>query len=185
MVSILYLLLIVYNCDVGIYVLTCIHAYVGVSNLRISEMTTNTTIRVEWDPADSPSECGPVFYYIVTIVNLDDPSDMNSTEETGNRAEISNLNIGTSYNISVAAVNRVGTGPISTITETTNTEGELYSVFIQYQCFYCSVLNQLCTHIYYISLHEQIKGSFCEYQKQLFISKLYIPWLFVVSFVEL
>ena len=93
-------------------------------NLRISEMTTNTMITVEWDPADSPSGCGPLLYYNVIIVNLDDPSDMNSTEVTINRAELPNLNNGTSYNISVAAVNRVGIGPISSITETTKTEGE-------------------------------------------------------------
>ena len=101
------------------------HMYIGVSNLRRSEIRTNK-IAVEWDqPAERPSNnCGPIFYYNVTIVNLDDVSDVNSSKETVNSAEFSNLINGTSYNISVAAVNRVGTGPVSTITETTSTEGE-------------------------------------------------------------
>ena len=117
------LLLIVYKCDVGIYILTYIYAYVGVSNLRGSKITTNT-ITVEWDSADSPSGCGPLLYYNVTIVNAVNARDMNSTQVTVNRAEFSNLNNGTYYNISVAAVNRAGTGSVSTITETTETEGE-------------------------------------------------------------
>ena len=103
------------------------------SNLR-SVRITNTAITVEWDSADSPSVCGPLLYYNVTIVNLVDPSNMNSTQETGNRAEFPNLNNGTSYNISVAAVNRVGTGPVRTFNETTlseNQEGELNA---QYSC---------------------------------------------------
>ena len=104
------------------------------SNLR-SVRITNTTIRVEWDPADFPSGCGPLLYYNVTIVNLIDASDMNSSEESVNRAEFSNLKSCTSYNISVAAVNRAGIGPISTTIETTltgNEESKQYS----YVCTY-------------------------------------------------
>ena len=48
---------------IGAYVHAYLHTYVGVSNLR-SVRTTNTTITVEWDPADSPSGCGPLLYYV-------------------------------------------------------------------------------------------------------------------------
>jgi len=67
-----------------------------------------------WDPADSPY-CGPVLYYSVTIVNSDDVSDMNTTEISESTIKFSNLISGTTYNISVAAINRAGTGPTSTI----------------------------------------------------------------------
>ena len=78
---------------------------------------TITAIIIEWDPPDNPSDCGPVFYYIVTTVGI---SDMNTFEE---RAELSNSINGTNYTISVAAVNRVGTGPASTIIVAGNMQG--------------------------------------------------------------
>ena len=97
--------------------LVCVYSltHVGVQNLRSSN--TTTAIIIEWDPPDSPSDCGPVFYYIVTTVGI---SDVNTFEE---RAEFSNLINGTNYIISVAAVNRAGTGPASTINVTYIVEG--------------------------------------------------------------
>ena len=89
--------------------------YVGVSNLRSLESTRNGIIIV-WDPADSPN-CGPVLY-TVTIVNSVNATDMNTTVTRGTRVDFSNLINGTSYNISVTAVNRAGPGPTSTITAT-------------------------------------------------------------------
>ena len=81
-------------------------------------------ITIEWDPADSPN-CGPVLYYIVTIVNAVNANDRNITLSSVTRAEFSNLINGTFYNISVAAVNRAGSGPeITTIVSTlTDEEG--------------------------------------------------------------
>ena len=70
--------------------------------------------------AVSPSHCGPVLYYNVTAVNSARLSGIRSQEENEGKAMISNLEKGTSYIISVAAVNRVGTGPSSMITVTTN-----------------------------------------------------------------
>ena len=102
---------------------------VGVSGLR-SVRITNTTITVEWDPANIPSGCGPVLYYNVTIVTLVNAIDVNSSEETVNRAEFSNLKNITSYNISVAAVNRVGVGPISTFPVYTRTEGNSICMYV-------------------------------------------------------
>ena len=93
----------------------CVLAYIGVTNLRNDTVTTSE-ITVMWDHAVSPSGCGPVLYYIVTAVNLAYASDMESRK---NVAEISNLSNGVSYNISVSAVNRAGTGPSSVITVTT------------------------------------------------------------------
>ena len=86
--------------------------YVDVFNLRNSR--TLNAITVLWDPADSPY-CGPVLYYTVTIINLVDAADMNTTTTSQTRAEFSNLINGTSYNISVIAVNRVDSGPTTFI----------------------------------------------------------------------
>ena len=102
---------------IHVYILT----YVGVSNLR-DTMVTNTTITVVWNPADSPY-CGPVFYYIVTAISLADDGDRN-TIVWEPRAEFSDLINGTNYSISVAAVNRAGTGPSSMINVTTLTGNE-------------------------------------------------------------
>ena len=92
------------------------------SNLGSSERTRNT-ITVVWGPADSPN-CGSVLYYTVTIVNSVDDNDRNTTELSGTRTEFSNLINGTHYTISVAAINRAGTGQTSTINVTTLTDEE-------------------------------------------------------------
>jgi len=79
-----------------------------------------------WNPADNPY-CGPVLYYNVTIINSNDVSDMNITETSESTIKFSNLISGTTYNISVAAINRAGTGPTSTIsiiTPVVNEEGK-------------------------------------------------------------
>ena len=82
-----------------------------------------------WNDAVSPNGCGPVFYYNVTIVALMDPSDMMTMETNDNVAVFSDLNNGTSYKISVAAVNRVGTGPFSEICVNTST-GNVYRLMM-------------------------------------------------------
>ena len=79
-----------------------------------------------WNPADSPY-CGPVLYYSVTIEKSDDINDMNIIETSESTIKFSNLISGTTYNISVAAINRAGTGPTSTIsviTPVVNEEGK-------------------------------------------------------------
>ena len=101
---------------------TCMHTCVEVSNLERTGIT-NTTISVKWDSAGTPSGCGPVFYYNVTATSLADDSDRN-TILWGTRAEFSDLINGTKYNISVAAVNRAGTGLSSMIAVTTLTGNE-------------------------------------------------------------
>ena len=97
------------------------YTHVGVSNLD-SSVTTNTVI-ITWDHADSPSDCGPVFYYTVTVVNLSN-GERSITESIQTRAEFSNLINGTNYSISIAAVNRAGTGPSSIINITGHVEGK-------------------------------------------------------------
>ena len=97
-----------------------LNTYVGVDNLRSVTVTT-TEITIVWNDAVSPSGCGPIFYYIVTVVNLMDPSEMMTMETRDNVARFSNLRSGTSYNISVAAVNREGTASSSMINVTTLT----------------------------------------------------------------
>ena len=98
-----------------------LHTYVGVENFVSVSVTTDEII-VVWDIR--PSYCGPVVDYVVTAVNLADLSDMRTPTLNGMEATytISNLRNGTSYSISVAAVNRVGTGPSSMINVTTLTE---------------------------------------------------------------
>ena len=97
--------------------------YIGISNLR-SSITTNTTITIVWDPAVSPSNCGPVFYYNVSIVNLCNAPAISTIVTYQTTTLFSNLRNGNSYTISVAAVNRAGSGPSSMITVTTLTGSE-------------------------------------------------------------
>ena len=82
--------------------------------MNLRHITTDTTIIITWDPADSPGDCGPVLYYTVTATSLADASDRN-TIVWGPRAEFSDLINGTNYNISITAVNRAGSGLSSTI----------------------------------------------------------------------
>jgi len=97
----------------------CMHTYTAISNLRNFRRTSNK-IEIVWDPADHDSpNCGPVLYYYVIIVNSVDVNDMNITQSSEIRAKVSNLIKTTTYIISVAAVNRGGTGPTSTINITT------------------------------------------------------------------
>ena len=100
----------------------CVYTYyVGVDNLRVAQVAP-TKITVMWNDALSPTtRCGPVIFYDVTIVNLMDPSEMMTVERRDNVTGFYNLRSNTSYNISVAAVNRAGTGPSSVITVTTLT----------------------------------------------------------------
>ena len=99
-----------------------LYVCIGVSNLG-STRTTANSITIQWGPADSPY-CGPVLYYVVTIAPSENISDMIITESSESSTEFLNLMNGTLYNISVAAVNRAGTGPISTILVTTRTDDE-------------------------------------------------------------
>ena len=97
--------------------------YIGISNLR-SSIITNTAITIQWDHADSPSDCGLVFYYNVTIVNLCNAPDISTIITYETTTEFYNLRNGNSYYISVVAVNRAGSGPSSLITVTTLTGNE-------------------------------------------------------------
>ena len=98
----------------------CTHT--GVLNLR-NTATSNTAIIITWDPADSPDDCGPILYYTVTTTSLADARDRN-TIVWGPRAEFSDLINGTEYTISVAAINRAGSGPSSTMNVTGNAIGK-------------------------------------------------------------
>ena len=90
-----------------------IYTYIGVSNLRNSP-TPNATIIVSWDPAISTNDCGPVLYYM-TATSLADASYRITIVTNQTIAILSGLINDTLYNISVAAVNRAGSGPSSTI----------------------------------------------------------------------
>ena len=75
-------------------------------------------------------------------MNSVNATDMNITEDE-RTSEFSNSINGASYNISVAAVNRAGTGPTSTIIVTTLTDDEgnyvcIYVYVHMYVSMYCS-----------------------------------------------
>ena len=84
--------------------------------------TTNAAVIITWNPTFDVSDCGPVLYYTVTATSLADVNDRN-TIVWGPRAEFSNLLNDTEYKISVAAVNRAGSGPSSTIIVTNERRG--------------------------------------------------------------
>ena len=65
-----------------------------------------------------------MLYYIVTAVNSANTSNMVTLQRRQTTAEFSNLRIATSYNISVAAVNRVGIGASSVIIQSTLNSSE-------------------------------------------------------------
>ena len=85
---------------------------------------TNTEITITWNPTFDVSDCGSVLYYTVTVTSLADDSDRNTIVVWGPRAEFSDLINDINYNISVAAVNRAGSGPSSTIIVTSNGRGK-------------------------------------------------------------
>ena len=95
--------------------------YVGVSNLK--NTATNTTIIITWDPAASPDDCGPVFSHAVTATSLADGTVRTPKRLNQTGAEFSNLIKDINYTFSVAAVNRAGIGPLSTINVTGNAIG--------------------------------------------------------------
>ena len=101
------------------FIILCMHMYVGVL-ISPPPMATNTSITIEWDLAEV-LYCGPISSYILTIMNS---TFMNTTRSTLSRFKFTGLMSNTSYNISVAAVNRAGTGLESNITVATITDEE-------------------------------------------------------------
>ena len=87
--------------------------------MNLRNITTNTAVIITWNSTFDASDCGPVLYYTVTATSLTDDSDRNTIVVWGTRAELSDLINGINYIISVAAVNRAGTGPSSMINVTT------------------------------------------------------------------
>ena len=85
--------------------------------------TTNTTIVIMWDPADSPSDCGPIFYYDVNATSVDDGIVRSTQRSSQTTAQFSSLIKGINYTISVEAVNRAGRGLPLTINVTGNATG--------------------------------------------------------------
>ena len=122
-----------------------IFAYVGVESLR-NITVTNTTIKVVWNDAVSPNGCGTVFYYIAIAVNLMDRSDMMTMEPRDNVTEFSNLINGTSYEISVFAINRVGNGTSSMINVTTLHDNEGIVLNSTNTCMNGTGQSQCCKH---------------------------------------
>ena len=102
--------------DCLVWILTHTH-YAGVMNLW--NIATNITTIITWNSTFDASYCGPVLYYTVTATSLADDSDRNTIVVWGTRTKLPDLINGKSYIISVAAVNRAGTGPSSMINVTT------------------------------------------------------------------
>ena len=86
--------------------------------MNLRNIATNTAVIITWNPTFDASDCGPVLYYTVTATSLADDNDRNTIVVWGTIAELSDLMNGIDYTISVAAVNRAGTGPSSMINVT-------------------------------------------------------------------
>ena len=104
---------------------TCVHTlyftYTGKSDVTYS--ATNTAISISWDHATSPADCGTISY-ILNLYSLNGTDDNITKTITENRAQFKDLNNGTTYLITITAVNRAGSVILYTFNVTTDSEGK-------------------------------------------------------------
>ena len=107
-----------------------LHTYIVTQNYNIRiasclffivplNLTTNVkenSIAVTWESAES-RYCGNVLYYVCNLFHNNTVTESNHTIYLNHTFE--NLSAGTTYNISVAAVNRVGMGEAALVNVTT------------------------------------------------------------------
>ena len=76
---------------------------------QVNTTTTSTTITVQWGPVDCIHRNGDITGYSVCVMSNEVLKNVSTSGDTRN-ATISELRPFTEYNISVAAVNSIGTG---------------------------------------------------------------------------
>ena len=81
----------------------------NVSSLNVSHIN-QTSIRIMWEEVDCVQRNGRIIKYIVIISNDSYTYNLTSTERY---ITVNDLLLGGIYNISVAAVNSIGSGPFS------------------------------------------------------------------------
>ena len=79
----------------------------NVSSLSVSHIN-QTSIRIMWEEVDCVQRNGRIIEYIVIISNNSNTYNLTSTERY---ITVNDLVLGGIYNISVAAVNSIGSGP--------------------------------------------------------------------------
>ena len=83
----------------------------NVSSLNVSHIN-QTSIRIMWEEVDCVQRNGRIIEYIVIISNDSIRNTYNLTS-TERYITVNDLVLGGIYNISVAAVNSIGSGPFS------------------------------------------------------------------------
>ena len=80
----------------------------------ISNQTIETTssITVRWEPVPCTHRNGDISGYIVMFRELDSGSVYLERRTSGTEVKVTGLKPSTQYEISVAAINSIGTGPI-------------------------------------------------------------------------
>ena len=96
----------------------------NVRSLYVSHIN-QTSIRIMWEEVDCVQRNGRIIEYIVIISNDSNTYNMTSTERY---ITVNDLVLGGIYNISVAAVNSIGSGPFSDYIELQIGIGKLTSL---------------------------------------------------------
>ena len=86
-----------------------------------------TTAKLSWTPVPRDKQNGVITGYNVCIVGADSTSRREIPVEKGDATtvEISNLTPFTSYNFSISAKTRAGSGPVATVSSRTPEDGEV------------------------------------------------------------
>ena len=89
------------------YIIFCTVPTGNVSSLNVSKIN-QTSIIIMWEEVDCVERNGRIIEYIVIISNNSNTYNLTSTERY---ITVNDLVLGGIYNISVAAVNSIGSGP--------------------------------------------------------------------------
>ena len=95
----------------------------GIVRFDVSQIN-QTSIRIMWEVVDCDKRNGRIIEYIVIISNNSNTYNLTSTERY---ITVNDLVLGGIYNISVAAVNSIGSGPFNYI----------YVTGIYFTCYIC------------------------------------------------
>ena len=103
----------------------------NVRSLSVSHIN-QTSIRIMWEEVDCVQRNGRIIEYIVIISNNSNTYNLTSTERY---ITVNDLVLGGIYNISVAAVNSIGSGPLINVLDVLIGIGILHNLLISHN--YC------------------------------------------------